>query len=375
MKIACISVSEVPSSKANSIQVLKACQALAQLGHAVELIVPGENTLTWEQLRHDYGLQHPFQVTWLPANPRWRHYDFALGAVSQARRESADLIYTWSLQAAVVALLQSLPVLVEMHGPPEGRWGPWLFRAFLSLPGRKRILPITQALVHLLEQGYPKRFAPEMAVVSPNGVDLRRYQNLPDPMQARRSLKLPEQVTAGYTGHLYPGRGINLLVELARRFPEVQFLWVGGRPEDVARWQSNLSAEEISNVCLVGHVENERLPYFQAAAEILLMPYERVITGSSGGNSAAYCSPMKMFEYMACGRAILSSDLAVIREVLNETNSRLCPPEDASAWSDAMTTLLADASLRKRLGDHARQDVQALTWEQRARNALSGFLV
>ena len=374
MKIACISVSDVPSSKANSIQMMKACQALAQLGHAVELILPGEKKLDWEKLRHFYGLEHPFKVTWLPANPRGRHYDFVLRAVSRARREAADLIYTWALQAAVVALLRRLPILLEMHGPPEGRWGPWLFRAFLSLAGRKRILPITRALVDLLEQEYAQRFSPGMAVVSPNGVDLARYQNLPDPVQARRSLNLPEQATAGYTGHLYPGRGISLLMELAHRFPEVQFLWVGGRPEDVAQWRSKLGAEGIYNVNLAGHIENERLPGFQAAAEILLMPYEKVIAGSSGGNSAAYCSPMKMFEYMACGRAILSSDLPVIREVLNETNARLCLPEDAAAWSDAFQTLLEDAPLRKQLGDKAREDVQGFTWEQRARNALAGFL-
>jgi glycosyltransferase involved in cell wall biosynthesis len=103
------------------------------------------------------------------------------------------------------------------------------------------------------------------------------------------------------------------------------------------------------------------------------MPYERVITGSSGGNSAAYASPMKMFEYMACKRAILSSDLLVIREVLNETNAVLCAPEDVAGWTGALTALLGDEARRTSLADQAWHNVQSYTWLERARRALAGF--
>jgi len=103
------------------------------------------------------------------------------------------------------------------------------------------------------------------------------------------------------------------------------------------------------------------------------MPYERVIAGSSGGNSADYCSPMKMFEYMACGRAILSSDLPVLREVLNESNAVLCPPEDTEAWDVAFGALLDNSVQRQALGCRARQDVTAYTWQARAGKALEGF--
>jgi glycosyltransferase involved in cell wall biosynthesis len=166
---------------------------------------------------------------------------------------------------------------------------------------------------------------------------------------------------------------MNLLVELARRFPQVHFLWVGGHPSDVTHWQAQLTSQNITNVTLTGFVENSRLPLYQAAAEILLMPYERVIAGSSGGNSAAYCSPMKMFEYMACGRAIISSDLPVIGEVLNPGNAILCSPEDPLGWENALADLLADSQRRQQLAEHARQDAQAYTWLERARKALEGF--
>jgi glycosyltransferase involved in cell wall biosynthesis len=134
-----------------------------------------------------------------------------------------------------------------------------------------------------------------------------------------------------------------------------------------------LQAEGLTNILLTGFVENSRLPIYQAAADVLLMPYERVITGSSGGNSAAYASPMKMFEYMACKRAIISSDLPVIREVLNETNAVLCVPEDVAGWTEALAALLGNEGQSASLVNQAWQDVQSYTWLERARRALAGF--
>ena len=96
MKITCISTSRIPANTANSIQVMKACQALASLGHAVHLLLPGEGCPSWESLAERYGLTVPFEITWLPANPRLRHNDFAWLAIARARRLKADLVYTWT---------------------------------------------------------------------------------------------------------------------------------------------------------------------------------------------------------------------------------------------------------------------------------------
>lgn len=62
----------------------------------------------------------------------------------------------------------------------------------------------------------------------------------------------------------------------------------------------------------------------QAASDVLLMPYSRSISASSGQDIAEAINPMKMFEYMASGRAIVSADIPSIREVLNEANAIFC---------------------------------------------------
>jgi glycosyltransferase involved in cell wall biosynthesis len=126
-------------------------------------------------------------------------------------------------------------------------------------------------------------------------------------------------------------------------------------------------------VVLTGFVENSRLPLHLAAAEVLMIPFERIIRGSSGGNSADICSPMKLFEYMAAGRAILTSDLPVIHEVLTETNACFAPPEDLPAWQESLSALIKDPPLTRKLGENAREDARQYSWKERERRALEAF--
>jgi glycosyltransferase involved in cell wall biosynthesis len=171
---------------------------------------------------------------------------------------------------------------------------------------------------------------------------------------------------------LYDGRGAELFLGLAAAFPQAHFVWVGGRDEDIARWKQR---PESGHVTFTGFIPNRDLPLYQAAADVLLMPYGRSIMGSSGtADSASVASPMKMFEYMAAGRAILSANLPVIREVLNEQNAILCEPENLEVWKSSLEGLLDHERQRIALGRQARQDVQGYTWLARARRILNGLV-
>jgi glycosyltransferase involved in cell wall biosynthesis len=231
----------------------------------------------------------------------------------------------------------------------------------------------TRALRKALERSTDLGFENEAVIVAPNGVDLERYENLSDPSNARRQLNLKDALTVGFTGHIYPGRGADLLFELAKQMPQVNFLWVGGTPDLVSYWQSRLSDSQLKNVTMTGFIEHGRIPLYQAASDILLMPYGRSISASSGQDIAEVINPMKMFEYMASGRAIASADLPVIREVLNEKNAVFCEPGNVNEWRSVIESLLADEKRRTALGVQARKDVERYTWAERARRILEGF--
>jgi len=367
MKIVAIAGSTIPSDTANSLQVMKACQALVQIGHEVTLLVTGAKNTSADLQKH-YGLQVDLPIDWLASSSRRR---FTWDAVRRARRLKADLIYSWFPQSAVFGLLGGLPVIFEIHIQPTGLFGPLWHRAFAALRGRGRLVSITRALVHVLERDFHMRFSPEEVVIAPNGVDLERFASLPDPVAARRQIGLGESQTVMCTGHLYAGRGAELFLALAKSFPQSQFVWVGGRPEDIKVWKQKAESE---NVTFTGFIPNQELPMYQAAADILLMPYSRSIMGSSGSaDSAAVASPMKMFEYMAAGRAIVSADLPVIREVLNEQNAIFCEPDKLENWRAEIESLLGDERRRIDLGNQARQDVQGYTWVARAKRIMNNF--
>ncbi len=372
MKIASITTSPMPTSTAHSIQAIKVTQALAQVsGAEVRLWVPGSTPAPWERLASNYGLTTPFAVDWLPARPALRRYDFAWAAVQAARAWRADLIYTWTIQAAWLASRQGLPVVQEMHDVPMGRLGPWFFRQFAHSRTPHRILCTTRALRARLEDQLGHALPDSQVLIAPNGTDMERYRDLPAAPQARAALNLAEKFTVVYSGHFYPGRGMDLLLELARAFPQVQFLWVGGKPQDVEPWKTRLQNEQLENVVITGFVENSRLPSIQAAADVLVMPYRPAVSDSGGGNIVEVFNPMKMFDYLATGRAILSSDLPVLHEVLNESNAVFARADDISDWVQVLGRLIQDDELRARLAQQALADAPQYDWHVRARRALA----
>ena len=414
MNVVAIAGSTIPSDTANSIQVMKACSALVQLGHTVTLVVPGDRELgigNWESgignqelgivqrptsnvnLKVHYGLQTDFPIEWLASTSRRM---FTRQAVQRARALKLDVLYTWFPQSAVFGLLYKIPTIFEIHIQPTGLFGPAWHQAFARLRGRKRLVSITRALVDVLERDFHIRMNPADIVIAPNGVDLERFASLPStPELARRQLNLPSAPTVMCTGHLYAGRGADLFLALAKSIPQAHFVWVGGRPDDIAAWKGRAEAQNISNLTFTGFIPNQNLPLYQSAADILLMPYSRSILGSSGtADSASVASPMKMFEYMAAGRAIVTADLPVIREVLNEKNAVFCEPSaiiggrDASSrdhnshselvirnWRLEIERLLVDEERRRELGKQAQRDVEGYTWLARAERILDGFVV
>ncbi len=374
MKIAVITNSRIPSLTANSIQAMKMCDAMTQLGHELCVFAPAETPRAqWDDLAQHYGLIHPFHIEWQPSYKPLKRFDFVWHAQSAAQNFKADLIYTWLPQSAVFGLWHHYPVILEMHADAAGHLGAWWLRQFWKRGGRRRLLVTTQALRKALERSTSMKFPSEAVQVAPNGVDLDRYEKLPQPAEARRRLKYKEGPTVGFTGHFYTGRGMDLLFELARSLPHVNFLWAGGTPEAITEWRIKLNSVRASNVLLTGFIENSRLPLIQAAADILLMPYSSSISSSSGQDIAEVINPMKMFEYMAVRRAIITADLPVIREVLDDTQAVFCQPGNITAWKSAIEGLLADEKQRRLLAAEARREVEKYTWIARAQKALNGM--
>lgn len=392
MKIALIAPTHLPARRANTLQVMKMAQAFTKLGHSVQVAIPGKlapgEAGDWPALRRLYGLQVEFPLTWINANPRLRGYDYGWSSVRWAHRQGAELVFTRLPQAAALASWLGRATILELHELPHGRMGAWLLRRFAKGRGARRLIVITTSLLEKLKQDFPSLDRPSsgrsgFSLVAPDGVDLDRYAELPEPAAARRWLAerkrgeaihiSADEFVAGYSGHFYPGRGAQILLDLAGRLPEVRFLLVGGEPQDVARLRAEAEARKLNNVTITGFVANADLPRYQAACDLLLMPYQKQVAGSSGGDIAAVFSPLKLFEYLACGRPILSSDLPALREVLNQENAVLLPGDERHAWEQAIQELQEHPRRRSQLAARARQDASNYSWENRAALILEGI--
>lgn len=376
MKIYYVSISAIPSRTANSVHVMKMCQAMTQGGHDVVLCapkLPGMKPFADDALWHHYGIVDRFPIRWIDQSPRLKGYDYAWRAVRAAIASRADLVYTRHAPAASLASLSGLKTICEIHTPPSGLVGPALFASYLRLSGRRRVVVITDALRRWLNGKLPAHMRGLDIVVAHDGIDLERFADLPGPVEARQALGLKDAFTVAYAGHLYPGRGIEQLLDLAASLPMVEFLFIGGEPKSVEARRREVAMRKLSNANFVGFVANAELPRHLAAADALLMPYQRQVAVSGGGDTSAFMSPLKMFEYLATGRLIISSDLPVLREVLDESVAILCPPDDLDQWQAAIVKVAGDPTWRQQQAERGRLLVEQYSWRERTRRCLSGL--
>lgn len=375
MRILYLSLSYVPSRRASSVQVMRMCAALAKAGHAVTLLAKRNDAEQGSGTDHAfYGVPTSFELRKLPRPPRRGGgllFSAAMAAQLVLERRRVDLVYSRDLLGAWMASRARMPVLFEAHSIPQAPLQRRLWRALMASPRLRRLVVISEALRRDLEaEGMLPRHG--SVVVAHDAADAP-----PVPATAAASSPAPagggEALRVGYVGSLYPGRGIELILSLAARLPALRFDIVGGSEADLARWRPELP----SNATLHGFVAPGQLAARYAALDILLMPYARSGVGGplATVDTSRWCSPMKMFEYMASGAPIISSDLPVLQEVLrHQDNALIAPAGDLAAWQRAVEQLAADPELRRRLAERALLDLRAhYTWDARARAVLDGL--
>ena len=160
-----------------------------------------------------------------------------------------------------------------------------------------------------------------------------------------------------YVGSLYAGRGIEIIQQLSTKYNDINFHIYGGDKQ-----YSNL------NMHYHGYVSQSEIKKKIFQADLLLMPYQEKLETAGGGiDTSRWMSPMKMFEYMSFGLPIISSDIPVIKEVLNSDNAMFASPSDIVSWDGALKSLCDDFDLRAYLAYNAKKDqLNYYTWEQRA---------
>jgi glycosyltransferase involved in cell wall biosynthesis len=366
MNISYLSAAQIPSRAAQSIQVMRMAQAFTGIGHTVTLIVPGATET--DDVYGFYGVTPSFAIKRVT---RLKLKEIGLllwgfQAAMVSRRCKPDLVYGRQVHGCFFAALFGLPVVLEIHEPPHTRLSRRLLRRLVSMPECKRVVTNSGALAKLLHDtcGVPS----DKILAAPNGAE--------DPGGVRPfGAHNGDRLRIGYVGHLYPGRGIDLIFDIARACPWADFHLVGGREEDLSHWRAQLGGQ--SNVILHGYVPPAAAEQYRQDCDVLLAPYQRESLTMRRQNQTGYMSPLKLFEYMASGRAILCADLPVLHEIVSDgSTALLCDPDKSEVWIEALERLRDNPSLREKLGINARSDfLLHFTRTARANRILAGISI
>jgi glycosyltransferase involved in cell wall biosynthesis len=367
-----------PLERANGIQTFETCRALAARGHDVTLFVRPDTTRPPRDPWVFYGAAPMgglrIATTWsLPGAARRSGYLTA--ACRRVMTSGAEVVFTRDLGAAAMAV--RLPrsirpaVVYEAHGyaPAVSAELPRLLgTATPPSPAKLRRLAAREASVWRLAEGYvtltkahraelTERFGPrDNAAVVADGTRLR----IP-----RVFTPAPEGAPqVGYAGHLYPWKGVDVLIETLALVPGVHGLIVGGQPGE--RDRSRLEAlARVRGVAerleFTGWLPPADVSAAISRCQVLALPNIRSTI------SERYTSPLKLFEYLGAGRAIVASDLPAVREVLtDDVNAVLVEPGQPRAMASAIEQLLADRGRLDRLSRAAFDAAAAYSWDARA---------
>ncbi len=296
----------------------------------------------------------------------------------QLKACNADMVltrYNWNTLSIIWAARSlKIPVLLEINSPDEEDRGMHFYRLpgmayFFSTPRALRLANGGFAVSEALAQQFRPRLPANKPVVSiPNGVDIAQFDPTLDGVSLRASLGIANtDVVIGFVGSFAPWHGLEMLfdtfVELRAQGLPVHLLLVGQPRVDAGDWLHVAQSDKYQpHVTFAGHVAQARINEYLAAMDIAVL-----------SNSAWYCSPLKVFEYMAMAKAIVAVATAPVREMLaDEHEGLLFEQGNRAALCEQLQRLVNDAELRARLGAAARHKVATeYTWADNARRVMA----
>jgi len=390
-KLHYISLMRLPTERAHGLQIMQNCEAFAAAGCKVTLWVSRRwNTPQMRRITDPYayyGVESNFRIRRLPcldlfplfpaesAGARFAFYlltlSYALVMLFALPFIRADVFYSrdeWLL--ALLSWIKPKRTLAyEAHLFPSSRRGAALQRTVCQ--GVGSVIAITPQLRDDLVER--RQAAPDRTIAAHDGIRRARFETLPTTFEARRSLAWDDSAfIVGYVGSLKMiglDKGVGALLNALADVEGAQLALVGGQSADaqaLKRQWTELGLPE-ERFFHLGHVPPGDVPLYLRAFDVCAMPHPAT------AQFARYTSPLKLFEYMAAGGAIVASDLPGWSDVLRDGETALLlPPDNVAAWSAAIKALQQDSELRRKLGDNAREHVMAnYTWTVRAQRILA----
>ena len=360
-KIIYVSPSKIPSRSANSIHVINQCNALAKNCRKILLYCESDNEcLNSELITYFYGIELEENIDFKNIHINYnkaKQLKIAIYALYDIFRNNlqSNLIISRNFYMSLILTLLRFRHLYETHAPESNKIKKVLQNIILR---NNKVICISESLSNILKKQCKSCL--DIKVMHDAAAEFTK-------VGVSQHLVINDRFRAGYFGHLYPGRGIEIIIELARQLPEIDFYVVGGDEESIVKVRKEVNLE---NLKVIGHLRYNEARSLMHVMDVLLMPYQNIVSiGIANSDTSKWMSPLKMFEYMSSRKPIISSDLPVLREVLEDGNNAiLVECDDVNAWREALLSLKCNSILRKKISVNSyNQYLARYTWSGRAR--------
>jgi len=359
----------LPDPRARFIQLINTCHALAVAGLKVKILAGFKNGHSRESIIGFYGLSDNtnLEIIKLPMLRMEGLFRFSwhgmfycsllLYLLGNISKQKQVIIFLRHLKLAAFILklkkVLNVPMIFEVHeifhlstGSPDNQEKTKRLEC-LVYNNANVVISISGAILdYLYREGI---FTGHAHVIS-DGVRKKWFS---------AGKELPGSYIC-YTGGLYLWKGVDILVKAMRYLPDERLVLVGGgsRLEEL---KGLALAEGVSDrVTFTGIVPHDSVPDYLSDAKVAVLP--NIPDGPS-----EFSSPLKLFEYMACGVPVVASAIPAFSEIIShKKNALLFEPANARALAGCIRELLDNPEMAATLAEAAREEVKKYTYEKRA---------
>ncbi len=311
MKICYLANTAIPSSNASAIQIVKMCESFSKLNNNVLLIT---TNVSDKKIFDFYNVRSKFQITKLKKFKKFplgiKYYLFSILSILVSLKFKPDIYITRNFFTSFLLTILGKKNILELHhGIEMESRTVRLILKIINFFNFKNLIMLL-AITNNVKNYYKKKFGikEQKFFVSPSGSSIQVNHK-------KKVSKDIKKLKIGYFGSLYKSRGINLILKLSQVDKDNDYFIFGNLKQF-----NNIKIKFYNQNLFI----NDYLPYKDVSKNILemdllLMPYEeKIVSAGNVGNIAKFTSPLKLFDYLACGKIIMSSQIKVLEETLKE---------------------------------------------------------
>lgn len=359
IKVYYIADTNLENKSAFTQHVLKMCDAFSQNNCKLELLVPFSKKKTSKSFKKKYLLNADknFLIRSIIDKNILNFFDrFIFGLKAAAFSKDKDaLILTRSIYSSFFLCILKKKHYLEIHSEMKSLSKfLMIYLNFINSKYIKKKIIISNALNKIF------KFNKSNVLILHDGTDVKNF----------KKIRFIDKIkVATYIGSFYKGRGIELIFKIAEKFQNLQFNLYGLKDE--IKIKNNLK-----NVSVYKYIDYNKVPKILNKSDILLMPYyKQVSINAKNINTANYCSPLKMFDYLASGKLIISSKLDGICEVLrNKQNAIIVGDYKINLWAKAFNDLISNKFDNKKIKKNAILTAKKYSWYNRSNLIIKDYL-